>query len=116
MFVGIMQFLNKLVTGKASIRAVGGPIRIGAMAGEMVRWGFNYLITFIAFFSLNLAIFNLLPILPFDGGHFVIFLVEGLTGRKPGPKVEEVMGQIGFFILIALMAFIFAVDIFNLFG
>ena len=116
MFVGIMQFLNKLVTGKASIRAVGGPIRIGAMAGEMVRWGFNYLLTFIAFFSLNLAIFNLLPILPFDGGHFVIFLVEGLTGRKPGPKVEEVMGQVGFFILIALMAFIFAIDIFNLFG
>ena len=116
MFIGIMHFLKKLVTGKASIRAVGGPIRIGAMAGEMVRWGFNYLITFIAFFSLNLAIFNLLPILPFDGGHFVIFLVEGLTGRKPGPKVEEVMGQVGFFILIALMAFIFAVDIFNLFG
>jgi regulator of sigma E protease len=116
MFIGIMQFLKKLVTGKASIRAVGGPLRVGVMAGEMVRWGFNYLISFIAFFSLNLAIFNLLPILPFDGGHFVIFLVEGLTGRKPGPRVEEVMGQVGFIILIALMAFIFAVDIFNIFG
>ncbi len=116
MFVGIMQFLKKLVTGNASIRAVGGPLRVGVMAGEMVRWGFNYLLSFIAFFSLNLAIFNLLPILPFDGGHFVIFLVEGITGRKPSPKVEEVMGQVGFFILIALMAFIFAVDIFNLFG
>lgn len=116
MFVGIMQFLKKLVTGNASIRAVGGPLRIGVMAGEMVRWGFNYLLSFIAFFSLNLAIFNLLPILPFDGGHFVIFLVEGLSGRKPSPKMEEVMGQVGFIILIALMAFIFAVDIFNLFG
>ena len=116
MFIGIMHFLKKLFSGQASIRAVGGPIRIGEMAGEMVRWGFNYLLTFIAFFSLNLAIFNLLPILPFDGGHFVIFLVEGLTGYKPGPKVEEVMGQVGFIILIALMAFIFAVDIFNLFG
>jgi regulator of sigma E protease len=116
MFVGIMQFLKKLVTGNASIRAVGGPLRVGVMAGEMVRWGFNYLVSFIAFFSLNLAIFNLLPVLPFDGGHFVIFLVEGLTGRKPSPKVEEVMGQVGFIVLIALMAFIFAVDIFNLFG
>ncbi len=116
MFVGIMLFLKKLFSGQASIRAVGGPLRIGVMVGEMVRWGFNYLINFIAFFSLNLAIFNLLPILPFDGGHFVIFLVEGVTGRKPTPKVEEIMGQVGFIILIALMAFIFAVDIFNLFG
>jgi regulator of sigma E protease len=116
MFIGIMQFLKKLVSGKASIRAVGGPLRVGVMAGEMVRWGFNYLLSFIAFFSLNLAIFNLLPILPFDGGHFVIFLVEGLTGRKPGPRVEEIMGQVGFVILIALMAFIFLVDILNIFG
>lgn len=116
MFLGIMAFLKKLFSGQASIRAVGGPLRVGVMAGEMVRWGFNYLLTFIAFFSLNLAIFNLLPILPFDGGHFMLFVVEGLTGYKPGPKVEEVMGQVGFFILIALMVFIFAVDIFNLFG
>lgn len=116
MFLGIMLFLKKLFAGQASIRAVGGPLRVGVMVGEMVRWGFNYLINFIAFFSLNLAIFNLLPILPFDGGHFVIFLVEGLTGRKPGPKVEEIMGQVGFIVLIALMAFIFAVDIFNIFG
>lgn len=116
MFLGIMLFLKKLFTGQASFRAVGGPLRVGVMVGEMVRWGFNYLVNFIAFFSLNLAIFNLLPILPFDGGHFVIFLVEGLTGKKPGPKVEEIMGQVGFIILIALMAFIFAVDIFNIFG
>ena len=116
MFLGIMLFLKKLFTGQASVRAVGGPLRVGVMVGEMVRWGFNYLINFIAFFSLNLAIFNLLPILPFDGGHFVIFLVEGVTGRKPSPKVEEIMGQVGFIVLIALMAFIFAVDIFNIFG
>ncbi len=113
MFIGIMQFLKKLVTGHATIRAVGGPLKVGAMAGEMVRWGFNRLLSFIAFFSLNLAIFNLLPMLPFDGGHFVIFLVEGVTGRKPSPRVEEVMGQVGFIILIALMVLIFANDIFN---
>jgi regulator of sigma E protease len=116
MFMSIMQFLKKLVTGKASIRAVGGPLRVGVMAGEMIRWGFNYLISFIAFFSLNLAIFNLLPVLPFDGGHFVLFLAEGITGRRPTQKAEEVMGQVGFIILVALMAFIFLVDIFNIFG
>jgi regulator of sigma E protease len=112
----IIAFLGKLVTGKATIRAVGGPIRVGVMAGDMIRWGFNYLISFLAFFSLNLAIFNLLPILPFDGGHFVIFLVEAVTGMKPGKKAQAVMAQVGFILLIALMGFIFIIDMFNLFG
>jgi len=110
----ILVFLGKLFSGKASLKAVGGPIKVGAMAGDMIRWGYNYLFYFIAFFSLNLSIFNLLPILPFDGGHFVLFLVEGTTGYRPGPKAQNVMGQIGFYILIALMAFIFANDIFNI--
>ncbi|HSG27310.1 MAG TPA: site-2 protease family protein, partial [Candidatus Krumholzibacterium sp.] len=114
LFKSIIAFLGKLVSGKASIRAVGGPIRVGVMAGDMIRWGFSYLLTFLAFFSMNLAIFNLLPILPFDGGHFVIFLLEGVAGIKPGPKFQNVMMQIGFYILIALMAFILFVDLFNL--
>ncbi|MBN2071939.1 MAG: RIP metalloprotease RseP [Candidatus Krumholzibacteriota bacterium] len=114
LFVSIMSFLGKLVTGKATLKAVGGPIRVGVMAGDMIRWGFSYLINFLAFFSMNLAIFNLLPILPFDGGHFVIFVVEALTGYKPGPKVQNVMAQTGFIILIILMVFILFLDLFNL--
>ncbi|MDD3643678.1 MAG: M50 family metallopeptidase, partial [Candidatus Krumholzibacteria bacterium] len=110
----ILAFLGKFVSGGASIKAVGGPIRVGVMAGDMVRWGFVYLMSFIAFFSVNLAIFNLLPVVPFDGGHFVLFLIEGITGRKLGRRAQELMGQIGFFVLIALMAAIFLLDIFNL--
>ncbi len=110
----ILDFLGKLVTGKATIRAVGGPIRVGVMAGDMIRWGFGYLINFLAFFSMNLAIFNLLPILPFDGGHFVLFLLEGVTGIKPGAKLQNIMLQTGFIILVALMAAILFLDVFNL--
>ena len=116
MFVSIIDFLGKLVTGRASMRTVGGPIRVGVMAGDMLRWGFDYLVYFIAFFSLNLSIFNMLPILPFDGGHFVIFVVELAMGRRINQRLHNVMAQVGFVILIALIAFIFAMDIFNLFG
>jgi regulator of sigma E protease len=114
LFESIIDFLGKLFSGKATIRAIGGPLRVGVMAGDMIRWGFNYLIYFLAFFSLNLAIFNLLPILPFDGGHFVLGLVELVTRRKLGKRVQMVLTQAGFVILIALMAFILSVDIFNL--
>lgn len=116
LFFSIIDFLGKLVSGRASVRTVGGPIRVGVMAGDMLRWGFDYLIYFIAFFSLNLSIFNMLPILPFDGGHFVIFIVEFAMGRRINQRLHNVMAQVGFVILIALIAFIFAMDIFNLFG
>ena len=112
----ILAFLKKLVTGKATVRAVGGPLRVGIMAGDMLAWGFSYLIYFLAFFSLNLAIFNLIPILPFDGGHFVLYGVELVSGRSINRKVQQVMMQVGFIILVALMVFILFVDIFNLFS
>ena len=112
--VGITDFLVKLVTGKATMRAVGGPIKVGIMAGDMLRWGFSYLIYFLAFFSLNLTIFNLLPILPFDGGHFVIHLFEFVSRRSINRRVHAVMVQIGYFILIALVIFIFFNDVLNL--
>lgn len=114
LFNSIISFLGKLLSGHATIRAIGGPLRVGVMAGDMIRWGFNYLIYFLAFFSLNLAIFNLLPILPFDGGHFVLGLIELVTRRKMGKKVQTVLTQAGFVILIVLMVFILSVDIFNL--
>ncbi len=113
--IGILDFLRKLVTGNATMRAVGGPIKVGIMAGDMLRWGFSYLIYFLAFFSLNLTIFNLLPILPFDGGHFVIHFVEFVSRRRINQKVYAVIVQIGYFILIALIIFIFLNDIVNLF-
>jgi len=112
----ILGFLKKLVTGKATVRAVGGPLRVGIMAGDMLAWGFSYLIYFLAFFSLNLAIFNLIPMLPFDGGHFVLYGVELVSGRSINRKVQQVMMQVGFIILIVLMIFILFVDIFNIFS
>jgi regulator of sigma E protease len=112
----ILGFLEKLVTGKATVRAVGGPLRVGIMAGDMLAWGFSYLVYFLAFFSLNLAIFNLLPILPFDGGHFILYLVELVSGRSINRRVQQVMMQVGFIILVVLMVFILFVDIFNIFS
>ncbi|MBD3178297.1 MAG: RIP metalloprotease RseP [Candidatus Latescibacteria bacterium] len=116
MTVRILDFLKKLITGKASVKAVGGPLAIGKLAGDMVRWGFNYLISFIAFFSINLGIINLFPLLPFDGGHFVLYLFEGVSGRQVNARIKNGMMQVGFVLLIILMVMIMALDIFNLFG
>lgn len=107
----ILGFMKMLFTGKAGIDSLGGPILITQMAGDMARWGFNYLLYFLAFFNINLFIFNLLPILPFDGGHLFFFGVEGITRRKTKDRLREVLTQAGFILLILLMVFVVVMDI-----
>jgi regulator of sigma E protease len=111
MVVEIISFLRLLFTGKAGIDAVGGPILITQMAGDMARWGFNYLLYFLAFFSINLCIFNLLPILPFDGGHLTLFAYEVVARRRVPRRVREILAQAGFVLLILLMVFVVLVDV-----
>jgi regulator of sigma E protease len=109
--VKIVQFLKQFFLGRLGMDAVGGPILITQMAGEMARWGFDYLLYFLAFFSINLCIFNLLPLLPFDGGHLTLFLYEGIARRKVNRRVREILTQAGFILLILLMAFVVLVDV-----
>ncbi len=111
MTTDILSFLKLLVTGKAGLDSLGGPILITQMAGEMARWGFHYLLYFLAFFSINLCIFNLLPILPFDGGHLSLFLYEGITRRNVNRRVREILTQAGFILVILLMTFVVILDV-----
>ena len=67
----VLQFLGDLVTGRSSAREVGGPILIGEISGRAARAGFWELLSFMAIISINLAIFNLLPIPFLDGGHLL---------------------------------------------
>ena len=75
--------------GKLGLEAVGGPIRIGQVAGEMLRWSFGHLMQFIAFFSVNLFLLNMLPIPVLDGGHLIFLFLEGLRGRPLGLEVRQ---------------------------
>jgi regulator of sigma E protease len=107
----ILSFLKLYFTGRVGLDSVGGPILITQMAGEMARWGFEYLLSFLAFFSINLCIFNLLPILPFDGGHLSLFIFEGITRRQVNRRVREILAQVGFALIILLMTFVVIIDI-----
>jgi len=111
MVAEILGFMKMLLSGKAGMDTLGGPILITQMAGDMARWGFNYLLYFLAFFSINLCIFNLLPVLPFDGGHLFFFLVEGVTRRKVKDRYKEILTQAGFILLIVLMVFVVLMDL-----
>jgi regulator of sigma E protease len=84
---------------------------IAKMAGDQAEAGIGYLISFIALISINLAIINLLPIPILDGGHLLFFIIEAIKKRPVSIKVREVAQQIGLFIIILLIIFVFYNDI-----
>jgi regulator of sigma E protease len=90
--------------------SVGGPIRIGQVAGEMLRWSFGHLMQFIAFFSVNLFLLNLLPIPVLDGGHVVFILIEMIFKKQVNQRVQAIATQVGLIMLLLLMTFVIVVD------
>ena len=101
-----------LLTGDVSARnALGGPIIIGKMAGEIAKTGFVNLLEFTGLLSAILAVINILPIPALDGGHLIIILIEGIRKKPISIKAKMIIQQVGMAILLLLMIFIFYNDI-----
>lgn len=98
-------FVGDLVTGERSfVKNVSGPVGITSVASTSVAQGF--FLPLLAIISLNLALFNLLPFLPLDGGHLFFIAAEKLIGR---PVSEQTMGRFAAFgVALVLMLFVFA--------
>lgn len=105
----------KLIQGTISTKTLGGPIMIAQMAGEQAKAGAGHLIFFIALISINLAVINFLPIPILDGGHILFFLVEAVSGRPVNTKMREIAQQVGIFVLVLLMIYVFYNDIARIF-
>jgi len=96
--------LKMMVTGKVNFKTdVGGPVSIIRMSGEAAKNGIWNLMYFIAFISINLAVFNMLPFPALDGGWTVLLLIELITRRKVPDKVVGVMNYVGIMLLFGLM-------------
>lgn len=104
-------FLVKLVQRKVPKEAIGGPIRIAQMAQREAQLGFLRLLNFIAVISVSLAVLNLLPIPVLDGGHLLFFAIEAVQRKPVSLRARETAQQIGVFLLILLMIFVFYNDI-----
>lgn len=111
MIVQIVGYVRQLFMGEMGIKTLGGPILIYQMAGDVANWGFDYLLLFLAFFNINLCIFNLIPVLPFDGGHLALLAWEGVSRRPINRRVREWMMQGGFILIILLMGFVLVMDL-----
>ena len=103
--VQILALIRKLFERRISLKAsLGGPIEIAAVSGEAARQGFRSLFLIMAFISINLFIFNLLPIPILDGGQIFILLVESTLRRDLSLRLKELITQVGLVMIVMLMA------------
>ncbi len=86
-----------------SMDTLGGPLKIGQIAGESVKRGARAFFSMMAFISLNLFVLNLLPIPVLDGGHLLLYIFEAIFRREPNHKFVEVWTTAGFLALMTLM-------------
>ncbi|MFK4809079.1 RIP metalloprotease RseP [Devosia sp. ZW T5_3] len=98
-------FLGDFFVGRGDVEQLGGPVKVAKVSGEVATLGIIALINLTALLSLNIGIFNLLPVPMLDGGHLLYYLVEAVRGRPLSMKVQEIGFRFGFALVLALMVF-----------
>lgn len=111
----IFTILGRLFTGKLAFGALSGPVGVLKELGNQAQNGLANLLYFLAYISVNLAVFNLLPIPALDGSKLLTSGIEIITGKKINKKLEEKITMVGFFILLGLILVVSIKDIVNLF-
>jgi regulator of sigma E protease len=97
----IMELVQKMVRRKVSMRTIEGPIGIARASGEAARErGWTPLMTLTAAISLNLGIFNLLPIPIMDGGVIMLLIIEAIMRRDISLQIKERIYQAAFVFLV----------------
>ncbi|MCJ8275937.1 MAG: RIP metalloprotease RseP, partial [Bdellovibrionales bacterium] len=113
--VTVLSFV-RILQNRISSKNISGIISIGQVAQRSWSIGLSPFLKMMAIISINLFILNLLPIPILDGGHLVIFTLEAIKGSPISLKKIEIAHQIGFIIILFLMAFALFNDFSRIFG
>ncbi len=115
--------LGDLISGKYSLKDMSGPVGIVGVIGDTIdtESGINFsdmiqnLLFLIAFITINVGIFNLIPFPALDGGRIVFLIIEGIRGKQIKPEREGMVHFIGLVLLMILMVVVTFSDVINLF-
>ena len=110
----IINALKDLIL-RPDINKLGGPVAIYKMSGEAAREGITTVISFMALLSINLGIFNLIPIPALDGGKIVMNIIEAIRRKPMKQEHESMITLVGVGIMIVLMIAVTCNDILRLF-
>ena len=106
----ILETLGGLLTGRVPLKDIGGPITTIDMTTQVIRTGFSNVLFLITLISVNLAVFNLLPLPALDGSRVVFVLIEWIFRKPVNRKIEGWIHAIGMLLLFDL---VILVDIFR---
>ncbi len=110
--VGMMvDTLGQIVTGRRSVKEMGGPLRIAQASGEQLSMGVEPFVLLIALISINLGFINLLPVPMLDGGHLLFYAIEAVRRRPVEPQVMEWAFRGGLAALLVLMLLVTVNDL-----
>ena len=107
----IFLSIGDIISGRVSADNLSGPVGIVNEINNAAKVGFDYLLYLMALITINLGIFNLLPVPALDGGRILFVLIEAVIGRPVSPKYEGIIHAIGFLLLILLMLYATGTDI-----
>ena len=99
----MVETLGQVVTGRRSVKDLGGPLSIAKVSGEQMSLGPSAFVFLIALVSINLGFINLLPIPMLDGGHLFFYAIEAVQRRPVAPEVQEWAFRGGLAAILALM-------------
>lgn len=98
-------FLGDFFVGRGDVEQLGGPVRVARVSGEVATLGILALVNLTALLSLNIGIFNLLPVPVLDGGHLLYYFIEAARGRPLSQRAQELGFRLGFAVVGSLMIF-----------
>lgn len=107
--------LGMLFTGRLSLEQARpvSPIGIVDMTAQVAQSGFQNFLFFLGLLSILLGMSNLIPLLPWDGGHLLMLLIEKIRGRPVSEKTQKAIASFGYMIAIAIFAIAIFMDIFS---
>lgn len=107
----MVDTLGQVVTGRRSVKELGGPLKIAQYSGQQVTMGWLPFVEFMAMISINLGFINLLPIPLLDGGHLLFYVIEGVRRRPLNPAATEWAFRSGLALLLGFMLFVTVNDL-----
>ncbi len=107
--IAIFEALYNLVIGLFQghgAEDVSGPIGVAVFTGRAVSMGWQYILQFMAILSINLAVINILPFPALDGGRIMFLVIEKIRRKKNNQKLEAIIHNIGFSLLMFLIVLV----------
>jgi len=105
-------FIADFFVGRGDVDQLGGPVKVAQVSGEVATLGIIALINLAALLSLNIGIFNLLPIPLLDGGHLMYYAYEAVRGKPLSMRTQEMGFRVGMALVASLMVFTVINDLF----